>query len=327
MLACGVSPTVQLDSAFRWNRRQQRAHEAQSFPYRNRFGANAFSSRAGVTDMIARMTRVTRRAVLQAGGLAAGTYALANLLAPAMSRGEPSAATTTAPTYVTGSFISAARGGIETNWAIARPPGHPLTLRPVIALHGRDSNATEVMDLGIADGLARVVKAGLPPFAVVSVDGGNTYWHRRASGADSGAMVLTELLPMLATQGLDISRVAFMGWSMGGYGALLLGARLGPARTAGICAVSPALWTSYLQTDDGAFDSSDDWATNTVFGLRQLESIPIRVDCGTSDRFYEASRQFVAQLQKPAAGGFSPGGHDGAYWHRQLPDELTWLAS
>ncbi|EUA23105.1 putative esterase [Mycobacterium xenopi 4042] len=49
---------------------------------------------------------------------------------------------------------------------------------------------------------------------------------------------------MLSSQGLDTSRVAFLGWSMGGYGALLLGSRLGPTRTAAICAVSPALWLS-----------------------------------------------------------------------------------
>ena len=183
------------------------------------------------------------------------------------------------------------------------------------------------MDLGVVDGLARVVDAGLPPFAVVSVDGGNTYWHRRASGTDSGAMVLTELLPMLTTHGLDTSRVAFIGWSMGGYGALLLGSRLGPARTAAICAVSPALWTSYLATDDGAFDSSYDWANNTVFGRAELSSIPIRVDCGVHDRFYAAARQFVSQLGEPAAGRFTAGGHDEAYWRSQLPDELTWLSS
>ncbi|MBV9513134.1 MAG: hypothetical protein JO280_03680 [Mycobacteriaceae bacterium] len=276
--------------------------------------------------MIARMARVTRRAVLQGGALAAGTYALANLLQPSASRAEPPSPAA-APTYLTGSFISAARGGVETNWAIARPPGHTQALRPVIALHGRDGNATEVMDLGIPDGLAHVVNSGLPPFAVVSVDGGSTYWHKRASGADAGAMVLTELLPMLATQGLDTSRVAFMGWSMGGYGALLLGARLGPGRTAGICAVSPALWTSYLATDDGAFDSSADWADNTVFGQPALASIPIRVDCGTGDRFYAAARQFVAQLRRPVSGSFSPGGHDVMFWREQLTDELSWLAS
>jgi enterochelin esterase-like enzyme len=277
--------------------------------------------------MIARMARVTRRAVLQAGGLAASTYALANLLHPMVSRADPPPAAAAAPTYLTGSFISAARGGIETNWAIARPPGHTQALRPVIALHGRGGNATAVMDLGVPDGLAHVVNAGSAPFAVVSVDGGDTYWHGRASGADSGAMVLTELLPLLATHGLDTSRVAFMGWSMGGYGALLLGARLGPARTAGICAVSPALWTSYLAADDGAFDSSADWANNTVFGQPALASIPIRVDCGTGDRFYAAARQFVAQLRKPVSGSFSPGGHDVAFWRRNLPDELTWLSS
>ena len=277
--------------------------------------------------MIARVAQVTRRAVLQAGGLAAGAYALANLLHPGISRAEPAPAAAAAPTYLTGSFISAARGGVKTNWAIARPPGQTQSLRPVIALHGHGSNAAEVMDLGIPEGLKRVVNAGRPPFAVVAVDGGDTYWHRRASGADSGAMVLTELLPMLATHGLDTSRVAFMGWSMGGYGALLLGARLGPAQTAGICAVSPALWTSYLTTDDGAFESSEDWADNTVFGQSALASIPIRVDCGTGDRFYAAARQFVAQLGRPVSGSFSPGGHDDTFWRAHLPDELIWLAS
>ena len=105
--------------------------------------------------------------------------------------------------------------------------------------------------------MAQAVASGTPPFAVVAVDGGESYWHKRASGEDSGAMVLDELIPMLSSQDLDTSRVAFLGWSMGGYGALLLGARLGPARTAAICAVSPALWTSFDETAPGAFDSAD----------------------------------------------------------------------
>ncbi|MGE5696456.1 MAG: alpha/beta hydrolase [Candidatus Sericytochromatia bacterium] len=270
---------------------------------------------------------LTRRSVLRAGGLAAGTYALANLLRPKVSRAEPPPLAAAAPTLVTGSFISAARGGVETRWVIARPPGQTQPLRPVIALHGHGGSADSVMDLGVPAALASLVGDGVPPIAVVSVDGGDTYWHRRASGLDSGAMVLTELLPMLAAQGLDTSRVGFLGWSMGGYGALLLGARLGPARTAGICAVSPALWTGYLPTDEGAFDNYRDWKEHSVFGLPAFASIPIRVDCGTSDRFYAASQQFVTHLGRPVAGGFFPGGHDEGFWRGHLADELRWLAS
>jgi enterochelin esterase-like enzyme len=226
----------------------------------------------------------------------------------------------------TGSFVSAARGGVPTNWAIARPPGQTAPLRPVIALHGKGQDAAGVMAGGVEQGLAQAVAAGIPPFAVVAVDGGGSYWHKRASGEDSGAMVLDELIPMLSGQGLDTSRVGFLGWSMGGYGALLLGARLGPARTAAICAVSPALWTASGGTAPGAFDGADDFATNSVWGLPALGSIPIRIDCGNSDPFYSATKQFIAQLPSPPSGGFSPGGHDGAFWSSQLPAEIAWLA-
>ena len=227
---------------------------------------------------------------------------------------------------VTGSFASAARGGVSTNWAIARPPGQSKSLRPVIALHGKGNDASSVMAGGVEQGLAQAVNAGLPPFAVVSVDGGGSYWHKRASGEDSGGMVLNELIPILDSHGLDTSRVAFLGWSMGGYGALLLGGRLGAGRTAAICAVSPALWTSAGAAAPGAFDGADDYAANSVWGMPALGSIPIRVDCGDSDPFYSATKQFIAALPNPPAGGFSPGGHNGEFWSSQLPAELTWMA-
>jgi S-formylglutathione hydrolase FrmB len=290
--------------------------------------------------------QLTRRTILRLGvGAAAGAAGAAALgstlldrptTAPPVSMtsvGAPLApppplepAPTAAPTMVTGSFVSAARGGVPTNWAIARPPGQTGPLRPVIALHGKGQDAAGVMAGGVEGGLAQAVAAGIPPFAVVAVDGGGSYWHGRSSGENSGAMVLDELIPMLAGQGLDTSRVGFLGWSMGGYGALLLGARLGPARTAAICAVSPALWTSSGATAPGAFDGADDYAANSVWGLPALGSIPIRIDCGNSDPFYSATKQFIAQLPNPPAGGFSPGGHDGAFWSSQLPAEIAWMA-
>jgi enterochelin esterase-like enzyme len=277
------------------------------------------------------MQELTRRDVLRLGaGVAAGAAAalvVNTVLDPKDSTAEPPRPAGAAPSYLTGSFVSAARGGKETGWAIARPPTAAQPLRPVIALHGRDGDAAAVMGMGAQDALAQAVKVGWPPFAVVAVDGGNSYWHRRTSGEDTGAMVLTELLPMLAGQGIDTSRVAFMGWSMGGYGALKLGEWLGPERTAAICAVSPALWTTYMGTDPGAFDGYEDWTRNNVFGVPALSQIPIRVDCGTGDRFCPAAQQFVSQLSQRPAGGFWPGGHDVSLWKRLMPAEMTWVAS
>jgi enterochelin esterase-like enzyme len=302
--------------------------------------------------MMADMPELSRRALLRLGAGAAagaaGAYAWGMLPTPRPVAGPPvrmtdagtplapspagppppplEPAAAAAPTYVTGSFVSAARGGVDTNWAIARPPDQTKALRPVIALHGLGGDAASVMAGGVQNGLAEAVNAGLAPFAVVSVDGGGSYWHKRASGEDTGAMVLNELLPMLDGQDLDTTRVGFLGWSMGGYGALLLGGRLGPARTAAICAVSPALWMSSGATAPGAFDGAADFAANSVFGMPALASIPIRVDCGNSDPFYSATQQFVAQLPTPPSGGFSPGGHDSTFWSAQLPAELTWMA-
>ncbi|MBI5336702.1 MAG: alpha/beta hydrolase [Mycolicibacterium rufum] len=277
--------------------------------------------------MMARMPTISRREMLGLGfraGLAtAAGVAGVSAMSRAVAVGAPPAV---APTYAAGSFPSAARGGAPTNWIIARPPGQTAPLRPVILLHGKDSSAQTVMSMGAEQFLADAVRAGLPPFALAAVDGGNGYWHRRASGDDSGAMVLDEFLPLLAAQGLDTSRVGFLGWSMGGYGALLLGARLGAERTAAICAVSPALWTSAGAAAPGAFDSAADYEANSVWGLAGLNGIPVRVDCGDDDPFASATRQFIGQLPTPPAGGFSPGGHNAAFWSSQLSSELSWMA-
>lgn len=291
------------------------------------------------------MPEIHRRAVLRLGlGLTAGAAGAAVLseLLPASSATPgpnpappaplapgapmvPAPPATPAPTMVTGSFVSAARGGITTNWAIARPPGQSAPLRPIIALHGKGGDAASVMAGGVEQGVAQAVANGLAPFAVVSVDGGGSYWHARSSGEDAGAMVLNELIPMLSDQGLDTSRVAFLGWSMGGYGALLLGGRLGAGRTAAITAVSPALWLSSGATAPGAFDGPADFAANSVFGMPGLAGIPIRIDIGDADPFYSATQSFIAQLPSPPAGGTSPGGHDGAFWSSQLPGEINWM--
>lgn len=260
----------------------------------------------------------------------AGTYALSNVGACASA---PPAPATTTPTMTTGSFLSKARGGVQTKWMIARPPGQTQPLRPIIALHGHGQNALEVMNMGVEQALATAVNDLLPPVAFVAVDGGTSFWHERTSGEDAGAMVLHELLPMLPGQGLDTSRVAFMGWSMGGYGALLLGKLLGPERTAAICAVSPGLYTPPSPVNPPppeafpaeAFDDAVEYAANSVWGPSGVPPVPIRIDCGESDQFAAITRRFIAQLPQRPAGGFSPGGHNHDYWDRELPSEIRWI--
>lgn len=228
------------------------------------------------------------------------------------------------PAIQRGSFVSQARGGVSTNWAIARPDGHTERLRVVIALHWRTGDAEKVMQLGMRRKLTAAVAKGSPPFAVASIDGGDTYWHARMAGGDSGAMVLDEFLPLLEREGLDTSRVGFMGWSMGGYGALLLGAHLGWPRVAAISTTSAAFWTEDAFPGQ-AFDGVEDFRSHSIWGLEALANIPLRIDCGTGDPMYDGARKYVAQLATPPAGGFSSGVHDGEFATSQLPGELEWI--
>ncbi|MBV9098912.1 MAG: esterase, partial [Frankiaceae bacterium] len=69
----------------------------------------------------------------------------------------------------------------------------------------------------------------------------HTYWHRRSDGDDPQLMLLTEFIPLLASRGLRTDRLGLAGWSMGGYGALLLAERIGPSRCAAVAVDSPAL--------------------------------------------------------------------------------------
>ena len=263
------------------------------------YSGKSAATRPTADGMMARMSELSRRAILRLGvgaaAGAAGAYALGSALhTPSASVAGPQVSMTSAgaplapprpleppptaaPTYVDGSFVSAARGGVATHWAIARPPGQAAPLHPVIALHGKGQDAAGVMAGGVEQGLAQAVAAGLPPFAVVAVDGGGSYWHKRASGEDSGAMVANELIPMLSSQGLDTSRVAFLGWSMGGYGALLLGGSARPApprsaRSARRCGRRPArprpvrstAPTISRQTPFGDFPSSGPFRSESI---------------------------------------------------------------
>lgn len=80
-----------------------------------------------------------------------------------------------------GSFVSRLRRGAETGWSVIYPGPRPERLPVVVALHGLGGDhRTWIDELGVDRFLVAAVRAGVPPFAIATVDGGTTYWHPRA---------------------------------------------------------------------------------------------------------------------------------------------------
>ena len=232
---------------------------------------------------------------------------------------------------MSGSFVSQHRAGATVGWSVAYPPGADGTesLPLVVALHGLGMTHDSVMgaELGVPHFLAAAVGAGVPPFAIAAADGGNGYWHSH-DGDDAGEMVTSELIPLLGGRGLRTDRLGLIGWSMGGYGVLRLGGVLGAQRVAAISAVSPALW---VDADDASRSGFDNAAEYEQFSVMQrpadLAGIPLRIDIGDDDPFYDATKTYVAGFPDDAelVTTFEHGAHDAAYWTRMLPAELTFL--
>lgn len=295
---------------------------------------------------------VTRRQFLVGGGLALGGLVVGGVVAQrtlplrsywyqltgACGPEEPVPADLAKPTY--GTFRSAVLGAdVEYGeWApnISYPSGFRF---PVLyCLPGRGQDPQWVLDAPIYLADYAAVKnpdGGTRLLALVAIAGSDTFWHERASGEDRMAMLLDEFIPWYEERhdaGGSRANRAVMGWSMGGYGALLAAERR-PDMFAAVCAASPALWRSY---DDGvgdAFDDAKDFAENDVFaGIGELSDTAVRVDCGKADVFHDAARDFAARCEeqtgRPVAGDVADGVtgcHDSDYWRRVAPDELAFV--
>ena len=271
---------------------------------------------------MANLPPVTRRGVL------AGAIALPWLVACGTGTGTDVDVGVEAPASVDvadGTFSSRFWPGQSVRWRLARPKprvGDTASQPLVVALHGQGGDADWPFD-----GLHMERHVASTGLAVATVDGGSSYWHARRSGIDTGTMVVEEFLPLLRAKGLATDRIGLIGWSMGGYGALLLATRLGPGRVAGVVAASSALWLE-LPSDPwtGAFDDQGDFARNDVFAKRALlRGIPVRLDCGTADYFIEANRAFARGLPD-ATVTFDDGGHTEDYWIAHAKTQMTWLA-
>ena len=128
-----------------------------------------------------------------------------------------------------GRFYSSARQrsvGYTIAYPSAHGPGDHLAL--VVMLHGfGNDHATSLFGVTPAQALAlKFAGSPLTPMAMVTVDGGDGYWNPHP-GDDPMAMVVSELIPLCQRRGLGgaPNKIAMMGISMGGYGALAIAQR------------------------------------------------------------------------------------------------------
>lgn len=213
--------------------------------------------------------------------------------------------------------------GGAAGWFLARPPGGgavPL----IVLLHGTAQSAEQVLqDRGV---VAAAERAGLR-MALAAIDAESSYWHARDDGSDTGALVLDAFLPLLAERGVDTARPAWFGWSMGGFGALLLASRLeaSGSRSGPVLMSSPAIWPSWRAAEGtipGAFDTGADWRRQMELLADPLRA-PIRIDVGRSDPFLPAVRAWAERREVDVR--VAPGGHSPGFSTRLLPEQLRWL--
>jgi len=228
---------------------------------------------------------------------------------------------------VRASFYSARRKR-SVGYVLAYPPRTRAGARlPVcLVLHGLGVSEREAFDaLGYHRVLAAVVAAGVKPFVLASIAGGDGYWHPHA-GDDPLGMLTQDFPVVLAQHGLPVKRFGVIGWSMGGFGALLAAAEQ-PDLFVAAAASSPALWPSYEDAEaanPSAFDSADEWSRwgdlrDRADKLRGR----VRIDCGASDSFAPEVAAFGERL--PDAVHMTKGCHDVPYWRSVIAEQLRFV--
>jgi hypothetical protein len=204
---------------------------------------------------------------------------------------------------------------------------HEVLVRParrgsrtmLVLLHGRGGSPASFLSQQFFDGLAAL---GSRAPSVLLLDGGDhSYWHDRSDGR-WGTMVLQEAIPAGLTR-THATRVAIGGISMGGFGALDLGAR---HRFCAVGAHSPALWASAGATAPGAFDDAADFARHDLVAHPPSYRSPVWVDVGTDDPFHSADVAFAQKTPGGVTLHVWPGSHDSEYWNLHMAQYLRFYA-
>lgn len=228
------------------------------------------------------------------------------------------------------------RRGDCTFWAPANAEG---LLPLVILMHGvYGSHWAWAQKAGAHRIAAALIEAGdIPPIALAMPSDGlfglGSGYVTHAAG-DFRAWILDEI-PELAALAIDAvssdSPLALAGLSMGGWGALLLGARNGDRvrAVAGLSSITEFAQMRFFVGDIKGYDIAPEDASVLEAVLANRERLPaIHFDCGETDPLIEPNRALHAAL---TAEGIEhsyveyPGGHEWPYWEGHLGESLRFL--
>ncbi|SCG58659.1 alpha/beta hydrolase [Micromonospora inositola] len=258
---------------------------------------------------------LTRRRLLLAGAGTAAVAVVGGLTTRELSRPRPGPVPAP-PDAPAGDerliqIRSAARGREVDFWtAVPEGYGDGRGLPICLVLHGASATPRDFGRLGLARFLTDAVRRGAPPFVLAAATGGRLSW-RRSGDDDMQRMVREEVPTWCARRGFDVDRTAVWGWSMGGFGALLL-AETYPGWLHAVAAFSPA-----VRPGDAVFA-----------GAARLRGTPVGLWCGRQDNFLRDVRALARALpEPPVRAAWADGRHNFAYWGTVIPDAFALLGA
>lgn len=222
------------------------------------------------------------------------------------------------------------------------PPGkqnQPLPL--LILMHGVYGSHWNWAVLGSVPGTAMemIEDGSIGAFAIaMPSDGlwgdGSGYVVHRELNAESWIIDDVPACVQTVCPEIQAERAFLAGQSMGGFGALRLGAKYA-SRIAGISAHSPVTsledLVKHVQQPLREYQTAGKRDTDLLYWMRRhrAQLPPIRIDCGTEDALLERNRALHAALLKdriPHTYEEHSGGHDWPYWQQHVRSTLRFVS-
>lgn len=222
------------------------------------------------------------------------------------------------------------------------PPGkHDRALPLLILLHGVYGSHWNWPVLGNVPRTAMemIGDGSIGAFAIaMPSDGlwgdGSGYVEHREFNAESWIMDDVPTCARSLIPGLQGERIFLGGLSMGGFGALRLGAKYA-SRVAGVSAHSPVTCLEdlvlHVEQPLKEFQAAGKSDTEILYWMQRnrAQLPPIRIDCGTEDALLASNRALHKTLLKdqiPHVYEEHPGGHDWVYWQEHARATLRFVS-